>query len=92
MLSVPVSAAARSTSRQSSRTASGTPVVVSGITPYPVPCAQHRACSLLGQLADVELAAASRGHLAELPEPERRAAAIEGLRYQDWSRWRCRPR
>jgi predicted amidohydrolase YtcJ len=39
-----------------------------------------RARSLLGQLADIELAAASRVHLARLPEPERRAAAIEGLR------------
>ena len=40
--------------------------------------------SLLGQLADVGLAAASRGHLERLPEPERRAAAIEGLRHQNW--------
>jgi HEAT repeat protein len=43
-----------------------------------------RARSLLGQLANVELAAASRCHLARLPEPERRATAIEGLRHQDW--------
>lgn len=43
-----------------------------------------RSRSLLGQLADVEVAAASRGHLSRLPEPERRAAAIEGLRHRDW--------
>jgi hypothetical protein len=48
------------------------------------PAVSDRARSLLGQLADVELAAAVRGHLARLPEPERRAAAIEGLRHQDW--------
>ena len=33
-----------------------------------------RTRSLVGQLADVGLAAASRDHLARLPEPERRAA------------------
>jgi hypothetical protein len=43
-----------------------------------------RTRSLLGQLADVGLAAASRDHLARLPEPERRAAAIEGLRHESW--------
>ncbi len=43
-----------------------------------------RARSLLGQLADAGLAAASRDHLARLPEPERRAAAIEGLRHENW--------
>jgi hypothetical protein len=43
-----------------------------------------RTRSLLGQLADVELAAVSRGHLARLPEPERRAAAIEGLAHSSW--------
>jgi len=37
-----------------------------------------RTRSLLGQLADTGLAAVSRDHLARLPEPERRAAAIEG--------------
>lgn len=48
------------------------------------PAVSDRARSLLGQLADSGLAAAARGHLARLPEPERRAAAIEGLRHQDW--------
>jgi HEAT repeat protein len=43
-----------------------------------------RARSLLGQLADVGLAAVSRDRLARLPEPERRAAAIEGLRHGNW--------
>jgi hypothetical protein len=43
-----------------------------------------RTRSLLGQLADVGLAAVSRDHLARLPEPERRAAAIEGLRHESW--------
>ena len=41
-----------------------------------------RTRSLLGQLADTGLAAVSRDHLARLPEPERRAAAIEGLRHE----------
>ena len=44
----------------------------------------ERARSLLGQLADPGLAAASRDHLARLPEPERRAAAVEGLRHESW--------
>src|SRR6266571_2460230 len=43
-----------------------------------------RARSLLGQLADAGLAAAGRDHLARLPEPERRAAAIEGLQHESW--------
>jgi HEAT repeats len=43
-----------------------------------------RTRSLLGQLADVGLAAVSRDHLARLPEPERRAAAIEGLAHENW--------
>jgi HEAT repeat protein len=43
-----------------------------------------RTRSLLGQLADVGLAAVSRDHLARLPEPERRAAALEGLRHGNW--------
>jgi HEAT repeat protein len=43
-----------------------------------------RTRSLLGQLADTELAAVSREHLARLPEPERRAAAIEGLQHESW--------
>jgi HEAT repeats len=48
------------------------------------PVRSDRTRSLLGQLADVGLAAASRDHLARLPEPERRAAAIEGLRHESW--------
>lgn len=43
-----------------------------------------RTRSLLGQLADTDLAAVSRDHLARLPEPERRAAAIEGLAHENW--------
>ena len=43
-----------------------------------------RTRSLLGQLADAGLAAVSRDHLERLPEPERRAAAIEGLRHESW--------
>ncbi|HEX9527235.1 MAG TPA: hypothetical protein VF951_07040, partial [Streptosporangiaceae bacterium] len=43
-----------------------------------------RTRSLLGQLADVGLAAVSRDHLARLPQPERRAAAIEGLGHENW--------
>jgi hypothetical protein len=49
MLSVPVSAAALSTSRQSSRTASGTPVVVNGSNMVPpradAPCVLNSANS-----------------------------------------------
>lgn len=48
------------------------------------PAVSDRTRSLLGQLADTGLAAAARGHLERLPEPERRAAAVEGLRHQDW--------
>jgi HEAT repeat protein len=43
-----------------------------------------RTRSLLGQLADVGLAAVSREHLERLPEPERRAAALEGLQHESW--------
>jgi HEAT repeats len=43
-----------------------------------------RTRSLLGQLADVGLAAVSRDRLARLPEPERRSAAIEGLQHESW--------
>ncbi len=43
-----------------------------------------RTRSLLGQLADVGLAAVSRDHLARLPQPELRAAAIEGLGHENW--------
>jgi len=48
------------------------------------PLISDRTRSLLGQLADVGLATASRDHLALLPEPERRAAAIEGLKHESW--------
>ncbi len=48
------------------------------------PLVSDRTRSLLGQLADVGLAAASRDHLARLREPERRAAAIEGLQHGNW--------
>lgn len=48
------------------------------------PLVSDRARSLLGQLADVKLAESARSHLERLPEPERRAAAIEGLRHPDW--------
>jgi len=50
----------------------------------PDPVVSDRTRSLLGQLADVQFAAVSRDHLARLPEPERRAAAIEGLRHESW--------
>ena len=43
-----------------------------------------RTRSLLGQLADTSLTAASRDHLERLPEPERRAAALEGLGHENW--------
>jgi hypothetical protein len=43
-----------------------------------------RTRSVLGQLADIELAEPSRRYMCRLPEPERRAAAIEGLRHRDW--------
>src|SRR5260370_6302234 len=48
------------------------------------PLVSDRTRSLLGQLADVGLAAASRDHLERLREPERRAAAIEGLQHGNW--------
>jgi HEAT repeats len=48
------------------------------------PLVSDRTRSLLGQLADVELAAVSRSHLERLPEPERRATAIEGLAHESW--------
>ena len=50
----------------------------------PDPPVSHRTRSVLGQLADIELAEVSRRYLGRLPEPERRAAAIEGLDHQDW--------
>jgi HEAT repeat protein len=48
------------------------------------PLISDRTRSLLGQLADAGLAAVSRDHLERLPEPERRAAAIEGLQHESW--------
>jgi HEAT repeat protein len=48
------------------------------------PVVSDRTRSLLGQLADTGFAAMSRDHLVRLPEPERRAAAIEGLRHENW--------
>ena len=48
------------------------------------PPVSDRTRSVLGQLADLGLAKASRRYLDLLPEPQRRAAAIEGLRHQDW--------
>jgi hypothetical protein len=50
----------------------------------PGPLVSDRTRSVLGQLADIELADASRRYVCRLPEPERRAAAIEGLRHPDW--------
>lgn len=50
----------------------------------PDPLVSDRTRSVLGQLADTELAEASRRYLERLPEPERRAAAIEGLGHRDW--------
>ena len=50
----------------------------------PDPLVSDRTRSVLGQLADIELAEVSRRYLGRLPEPERRAAAIEGLGHQDW--------
>lgn len=44
----------------------------------------ERTRSLLGQLANVESAGASLGYLKQLPDAERRAAAIEGLRHDSW--------
>lgn len=48
------------------------------------PLVSDRTRSILGQLADTELAESARRHLERLPEPERRAAATEGLRHPDW--------
>ena len=50
----------------------------------PDPPVSHRTRSVLGQLADTGLAEVSRRYLGRLPEPERRAAAIEGLDHHDW--------
>ena len=48
------------------------------------PLVSDRTRSILGQLADIGLAESARLHLERLPEPERRAAAIEGLRHPNW--------
>jgi hypothetical protein len=50
----------------------------------PDPLVSDRSRSVLGQLADVGLAQVSRRYLEQLPEPQRRAAAIEGLSHHDW--------
>jgi hypothetical protein len=50
----------------------------------PDPLVSDRARSVIGQLANTGLAEAARRHLERLPEPERRAAAIDGLRHPDW--------
>src|SRR6266516_2554369 len=50
----------------------------------PDPLVSDRTRSVVGQLSTIELAEPSRRYLERLPEPERRAAAIEGLRHQDW--------
>jgi hypothetical protein len=50
----------------------------------PDPLVSDRTRSVLGQLADTGLAQAGRRYLELLPEPERRAAAVEGLRHRDW--------
>lgn len=43
-----------------------------------------RTRSLLGQLADVSLAGASHLLIEKLPDDERRAAALEGLKHSNW--------
>ena len=50
----------------------------------PDPPVSHCTRSVLGQLASIELAEPSRRYLERLPEPERRAAGIEGLDHPDW--------
>ena len=50
----------------------------------PGPLVSDRTRSILGQLADIELAEPSHRYLEQLPEPERRAAAIEGPDHRDW--------
>jgi hypothetical protein len=50
----------------------------------PDPLVSDRTRSVLGQLANVGVAELSRRYLERLPEPQRRAAAIEGLHHQDW--------
>lgn len=48
------------------------------------PLVSDRTRSIVGQLADIELAESARRYLERLPEPELRAAAIEGLRHPNW--------
>jgi hypothetical protein len=50
----------------------------------PGPLVSDRTRSVLGQLADTGVAELSRRYLEQLPEPQRRAAAIEGLDHPDW--------
>lgn len=50
----------------------------------PDPLVSNRTRSVLGQLADTGLAESGRRYLERLPEPERRAAAIEGLHHHNW--------
>lgn len=46
--------------------------------------ASDRTRSLVGQLADVQLRGVAHELLKEIPDTERRAAAIEGLRHPSW--------
>jgi HEAT repeat protein len=57
---------------------------LAGVRSAAGPLVSDRTRSILGQLTDSELAESGRRYLERLPEPERRAAAIEGLRHQDW--------
>ena len=50
----------------------------------PDPLVSDRTRRVVCQLADVGLAQVSRRYLEHLPEPQRRAAAIEGLSHHDW--------
>ena len=50
----------------------------------PDPLVSDRTRSALGQLADTGLAESGLHYLERLPEPQRRAAAIEGLDHPDW--------
>ena len=50
----------------------------------PDPLVSDRTRSILGQLANIELAEAGCRYLEQLAEPQRRAAAIEGLDHRDW--------
>ena len=50
----------------------------------PDPLVSERTRSLVGQLSDVQHAHAAHELLTQVPEAERRAAAIEGLRHESW--------